>query len=184
MRKWISTVAFAFSLTASVLGSGVWELQQEVQGLAQVVGALSLEVEALRAQNEAFSQENAALKKKVESLESELKSLEKTVADGLRACKEEAQLAGNALKKEILAQIPAKTSSKEAPTAQKSTKEEPNFKDNYPKEGLLYVVKPGDTLSKIAQAHHAKVDDIQNANRISDPKSLQAGQEIFIPVRE
>lgn len=53
---------------------------------------------------------------------------------------------------------------------------------DYPKEGISYTVKKGDTLSKIAHEHHSKVAYIQAANHIQDPnKDLRPGQTLFIP---
>ena len=56
-----------------------------------------------------------------------------------------------------------------------------SFSDNYPKQGVAYTVQSGDTLSEIARKFKANVTDIQNANKIADPKALRAGQTIFIP---
>lgn len=53
---------------------------------------------------------------------------------------------------------------------------------DYPKEGISYTIKKGDTLSKIAQEHRSKVAYIQAANHIQDPnKDVRPGQTIFIP---
>lgn len=57
------------------------------------------------------------------------------------------------------------------------------FSDDFPKEGISYVVKRGDTLSGIATRNNSTVRDIQNANQISDPGSIQVGQTLFIPQR-
>jgi len=53
-------------------------------------------------------------------------------------------------------------------------------------ESKTYVVKSGDTLSKIAKEHYGDANrymDIFNANRdkLSDPNKIQAGQELIIP---
>lgn len=47
---------------------------------------------------------------------------------------------------------------------------------------VAYVVKRGDTLEEIALAHGSAVDAIMSANDITDPKKLQIGQELKIPV--
>ena len=60
--------------------------------------------------------------------------------------------------------------------------QEQEFAQDYPKQGMPYIVKSGDTLSEIAQKFNASVRDIQNANRISQPsRDLRVGQTIFIP---
>ena len=56
------------------------------------------------------------------------------------------------------------------------------FSENYPKTGVAYVVKPGDSLSKIANELGSTVAYIQNANKIENPRvDLKAGQTIFVP---
>jgi nucleoid-associated protein YgaU len=55
------------------------------------------------------------------------------------------------------------------------------FSDDFPKEGLSYTVQKGDTIAIIARRTGAKVADIVNANRLSDPSRIQAGQVLFIP---
>lgn len=55
------------------------------------------------------------------------------------------------------------------------------FADNYPKEGISYTVVKGDTLAKIAAKTGSRSADIINANKISDPSKIQAGQVLFIP---
>jgi len=55
------------------------------------------------------------------------------------------------------------------------------FSENYPKDGISYTVQSGDTLDVIARKTGAKKIDIINANRISDPSRILAGQTLFIP---
>jgi LysM repeat protein len=58
-----------------------------------------------------------------------------------------------------------------------------HFSEDYPKTGVTYTVRSGDTLSAIARAHGSTVKHIQNANKIVNPsRDLQVGQTIFIPV--
>lgn len=44
-----------------------------------------------------------------------------------------------------------------------------------------YVVKSGDTLSGIAQAHATSVKAIQTANSIANPDLIVEGQKLIIP---
>jgi nucleoid-associated protein YgaU len=48
---------------------------------------------------------------------------------------------------------------------------------------LVYVVKSGDTMSKIAKANGVTLDELIAANKdtVKDPNKLQIGQEIIIP---
>ena len=49
---------------------------------------------------------------------------------------------------------------------------------------IIYVIQRGDTLIPIARKFGVTVQDIQDANGITDPRRLQIGQEIIIPRRE
>jgi murein DD-endopeptidase MepM/ murein hydrolase activator NlpD len=44
-----------------------------------------------------------------------------------------------------------------------------------------YAVRPGDTLSEIADRFHISTADLMEANGIDDPRGLQEGQELVIP---
>lgn len=48
----------------------------------------------------------------------------------------------------------------------------------------IYVVRSGDTLSKVARAYGISPEEIANANQISDPNRLVVGQTFVIPIRE
>lgn len=45
----------------------------------------------------------------------------------------------------------------------------------------LYIVKPGDSLSKIADAFETTVDEIIAQNNIADPNAIEVGQQLIIP---
>jgi LysM repeat protein len=44
-----------------------------------------------------------------------------------------------------------------------------------------YIVKKGDTLSKIAHAHHVSLKHLEAANPKVDPNKIHVGQTIMIP---
>ena len=48
-------------------------------------------------------------------------------------------------------------------------------------DGPIYIVQPGDTLSSISARFNVDLTDLMNANGISDPNLLSAGQELVIP---
>lgn len=50
----------------------------------------------------------------------------------------------------------------------------------YP-EGVYHTVLRGQTLWKIAKAYHADIKEVIEANQISNPSKIDAGQMIFIP---
>ena len=46
---------------------------------------------------------------------------------------------------------------------------------------ILYIVKPGDTLWKIAKRFNSTVDEISRMNGIEEPEKISIGQKIYIP---
>jgi LysM repeat protein len=52
-----------------------------------------------------------------------------------------------------------------------------------PTTGQKYVVEPGDTLSTIAEKFGVTIDELVQANRLSNPDLLVVGQELIIPGR-
>ena len=46
---------------------------------------------------------------------------------------------------------------------------------------IMYVVKPGDTLWKIAKRFNSTIDEIKRMNGIEDENQINVGQKIFIP---
>ena len=46
---------------------------------------------------------------------------------------------------------------------------------------IIYVVKPGDTLWKIAKRFGSTVDDIVRVNGIERPDKLNVAEKIYIP---
>lgn len=48
-------------------------------------------------------------------------------------------------------------------------------------EGPIYIVQPGDSLFSIAARFNITIEDLMNANDITDPDLLAAGQQLIIP---
>lgn len=69
--------------------------------------------------------------------------------------------------------IPLKPGEENIPVAEEVTGEEVS--------GEIYVIKKGDTLSKVARKYKVSVAAIQKHNGITDPGKLKIGQEIKIP---
>ena len=46
---------------------------------------------------------------------------------------------------------------------------------------IIYFVKPGDTLGKIAKRFRSTVDDIARVNGIEDVNKILVGQQLYIP---
>ena len=46
---------------------------------------------------------------------------------------------------------------------------------------VIYFVKPGDTLWKIAKKFRSRVEDIARVNGIEDVNKIYPGQQLYIP---
>ena len=46
---------------------------------------------------------------------------------------------------------------------------------------VIYFVKPGDTIWKIAKKFKSTIDDIVRVNGIEDPDKIYPGQQLYIP---
>ena len=168
----------------------VANMKQDLSALTQEVRALRLEIEQMRRDNTRLrSQVNASQAN--DSTQSQLSNLGAAI-EGLRR---EYKAADEAQRQAILSEVnrqmesfaketqSALNSVADAVEAQPSVSTPVHFSDDYPKTGKPYVVKSGDTLSKIARQHGSTIKHIQNANKIVNPsRDLQVGQTIFIPI--
>jgi LysM repeat protein len=169
-------------------------MREEIRALDEIVRRLSVDLEQM-------ARENRQLRERVEAAERSsagrsrdfvtTTQLNQAVADLTRAY----QSADAEQRREIVTQVTrqieqlAKQSQSaidavaRGSTARQSTTPAPapNFGDDFPREGISYVVQRGDTLSSIAARNNSTVRDIQNANRIANPTALQVGQTLFIP---
>jgi LysM repeat protein len=158
----------------------VANLRQEMIELRQRVGELTMAVEQL-------TRENTALQAKATQSYVTVEQLSRAVADMNRTVQAEAA----DTKREVLQQVAVQierlgkqtNAALDAMARNQATRPvvQTTFDDDFPKEGINYTVQPGDTLAVIARKNNAKLQDIINANKISDPTRLQAGQTIFIP---
>ncbi len=155
-------------------------LRQDVMLLNQRVGELTLSVEQL-------TRDNNALQDKANRSYATVEQLNKAIADVNRTLQSEL----NDQKREILGQVSSQLeklgrqtnaaldalakNQAARPTVQTT------FSENFPKQGINYTVQAGDTLAVIARKNGAKLQDIINANKISDPTRIQVGQTLFIP---
>ncbi|HTT57184.1 MAG TPA: LysM peptidoglycan-binding domain-containing protein [Opitutaceae bacterium] len=165
-------------------GSGSIEianLREDLRVLTQRVGDLGLRVDQLERQNSDLQakagQNFVTLTQLNASLADLSKSMQAAIADDKRDTLHEVSLKLEKLARETQAAIDAvaKGAATRAPVAP------PTFTENYSKEGVSYTVQRGDTLSNIAHKTGGKVEDIINANKITDPSRLQVGQTLFIP---
>lgn len=158
---------------------GIADLTEEVKQIQYQVGKLTLELEEQRYQNTQLR----------EQLRAEYANMQQVLDAQLLSLRQADQQQKREVMTEMNRQIEklAVRVQKTLDTLAKALDSRPSaptsyqFSDNYPKKGVAYTVQAGDTLSEIARKFGAKVSDIQNANKIADPKALRAGQTIFIP---
>ncbi len=155
-------------------------LREDVRLLTQRLGELSIRVEQLEAENARLVSTAAGAQQNVATLT----QLNTAISDLSRDIK----AASAQTKSEVLAVVAvqmenlAKQTNTALDAVSRNRAPSPaSFADNFPKEGVSYTVQPGDTLSRIAQKTGARVADIINANKISDPSRVQVGQVLFVP---
>lgn len=158
-------------------------LREDVRELSQRVADLGLRVEQLEA-------ENSSLKAKERSA-GQVYATAAQLADAVEELNRTIQSSRAASKEEILQQVAAQleklgretNAALEAVARNQALRPAPatGFSDNFPKEGVKYTVQKGETLAQIAKKTGSKVQDIINANKISDPARILAGQTLFIP---
>ena len=183
----ISPVAAQDSLRLTVAN-----LSQDVNLLGQSLKTMRLEIEELRRENARIRAQVAAASSK-SATNAQISNL--SVA--IETLRREYGLADTQQKQQILAELNRQISAlaKETQSAinsiakaaynQPQVSTPPHFSDDFPKTGKTYVVRSGDTLSKIARDHGSTIKHIQNANKIVNPsKDLQVGETIFIPISQ
>ena len=183
----ISPVAAQDSLRITVAN-----LSQDVNLLGQSLKTMRLEIEELRLENARIRAQVAAASSK-SATNAQIYNL--SVA--IETLRREYGLADTQQKQQILAELNRQISvlAKETQSAinsiakaaynQPQVSTPPHFSDDFPKTGKTYVVRSGDTLSKIARDHGSTIKHIQNANKIVNPsKDLQVGETIFIPISQ
>lgn len=158
-------------------------MREDVRGLVQRVGSLSLRVEQLERENaELRGQAGAAEKSFVTltQLNDAITNLTQIIRSSAASTKAETlQQVGTQM--EMLAKQTNAAIDSLAKGIATRTPVQTTFSDDYAKEGISYTVQKGDTLALIAKNTGAKLQDIINANKISDPSRINVGQTLFIP---
>lgn len=158
-------------------------LREDVRGLTQRVGELSLRLEQLERENAELRQRSNAAGKSYATVS----QLSEAVADMARDVRASVAASKNETLQHVSAQL-EKLGKQTNAALESLAKTQPaksvpqtTFAENYPKEGVSYVVQKGDSLAGIAKKTGAKQQDIVNANKISDPSRITVGQTLFIP---
>ncbi|MGF1453351.1 MAG: LysM peptidoglycan-binding domain-containing protein [Opitutales bacterium] len=176
------------SLQAQQQSLSLASLREDVELLSRRVGQLQLNVTALERRNAELENEARQQRQTLASLSARITSF----GDTLETRLDTLPARDRQLKAEILKEVSSlirdlekdlqRQLERAAPAPAPAPQQPPiAFDDNFPKDGIMHEVQPGETLSAIAQKHGSRVVWIQKANRIADPTKLQAGQEIFIP---
>lgn len=163
-------------------------LIEEVTALRDEVNRLRLDVEDLRTEN-ARLLEKAERKGNASAGAAEMASLRVEINNKLEAQRREigseverriarANEETNKALKNIQKQVNEALDTKSVPAAS------PAKPKDLPENGVLYVIKSGDTLSKIAREHNSKVAWILFVNQGMNPNRLQPGKEIVVPQKD
>jgi LysM repeat protein len=169
------------------------DLREDLRGLTQRVSELSLRVEQLEHENAELKASVAALGRGGDSVT--VAQLNAAVADLNAAIKASVGSARTEILQQVATQMESLAKQTNAAldslaksgaagparAAAPAPGTKPAFGDAYPKEGISYTVQKGDTVGLIAKKTGAKVQDIIDANRLTDPSRIQAGQALFVP---
>lgn len=184
--KLAAALSAAFVAATPLFSQSLGDMQQDMALLKREVGNLRLEVEQLTRQNE-------ALERKIRQMQSSNTSSD-LVRSQVASVRSDVSSQNEAMKREIIKLVKKDIESLASQTNDaieklaKAIGQRPqasmptSFGDDYPKMGITYTVKSGDTLGKIARANNSKIKWIQDANKIEDPnRGLRVGESIFIP---
>ena len=141
-------------------------MNDRLQASEAQVGDIQRTAYSAEANRSAYASEAevAALRSQVETLQRQLRDLD---------------AARTADKREIYDDI----SKKVAELVKKATPAAPpaSTRRAATQSGYEHEVKPGETLSAIAQAYEVKMDAILKANNLKNANSIRVGQKLFIP---
>ncbi len=202
MTKSLFTVLFAFVgtlfFTSPVTAQtdnvrvAIANLNQDVSQLGQQMKALRLEMEDMRRDNARLRAQVAAASSNQDT-QNQITNLSSAIETLRREYRQADELQKQQIITEVSRQIDALAKETQgainsvarAVDAQPQVSAPVHFSDDYPKTGITYTVRSGDTLSKIARKNGSTIKYIQNANQIVNPaKDLHVGQTIFIPISE
>jgi LysM repeat protein len=180
---WGCLFGVAAALQSASAQVEVANMREDLRGLIQRVGDLSLRVEQLE-------RDNAELRSKAGTAEQSFVTLTQ-LNDAIANLNQVIRSSAASTKADTLQQVSIQMEklAKQTNTAIDSLAKgmatrntvQTTFSEDYAKEGVSYTVQKGDTLALIAKKTGAKVQDIINANKISDPSRINAGQSLFIP---
>lgn len=169
-------------------------LHEDVRGLVQRVGELTLRVEQLEHENAELrarggdaDKSYATLTQLNDAITNLNRNLRAAIADSKSETLDQVSRQMEQLAKQTNAALDsiakgsgagaARTTSSAGSAATGAS----GFSNDFPKEGISYTIQKGDTIALIAKKTGAKVQDIINANKLSDPSHIVVGHTLFIP---
>jgi LysM repeat protein len=158
----------------------LYSLREDLRVLTQRVGELSLSVEQLTRDNGTLQAKSNQSFVTMEQLNKAVADINRTMQSALAEQKRETlnQVGGQIerLAKQTQAAVDAVAKGQATRPAMQTS-----FKEDFPKEGINYTVQSGDTLSEIVRKNNARLQDVINANKISDPTKIRVGQTLLWP---
>lgn len=173
----------AVALSAQSLPVEVANLREDVRLLTQRTGELALRVEQLERENEELRRQTAGSAQSyatVVQLNEAIAEVNRVIRAASTSTKTETLQQVSVQMERLAKQTNAAIDSLAKGMATRATVQT-TFTEDYPKDGISYTVQRGDTLAVIARNTGARVQDIINANKITDPSKIQVGQTLFIP---
>ncbi len=175
---------------AQSLSTELANLREDMRGLSQRTNELQLRVEQLERENSDLRGKSTGAAQSFATVA----QLNEAIAELNRSIKTAAAGAKNETLQQVSVQMEklanqtnaaleslARNTNSRTSTPSTATVRQTSFSDDFPKDGVNYVVQKGETLAVIARKTSAKTQDIINANKITDPSHIQVGQTLFIP---
>ena len=187
------------AVLASPVSAQSDNLRVTVANMAQDMSLLSQQVKTMRLEMEELRRENARLRAQVAAASSnrDTQAQITNLSSAIETLRQEYRSADEVQKQQIISEVSrqinalAKETQGAINTVATAVGSEPkvdtpvHFSSDYPKTGITYTVRSGDTLSGIARKHGSTIKYIQNANKIVNPsKDLKVGETIFIPISQ
>ncbi|MGE9295180.1 MAG: LysM peptidoglycan-binding domain-containing protein, partial [Puniceicoccales bacterium] len=165
-------------------------LTQDVQSLQEQLGKSQLQLEVLERKQQQLLSSFDQLLKNQQQLTARLETLSAQTETRINALPEREQ----AMKREIIGEVSKQIQAlagetqkaidalSDARSTTPSVNVRTNFSSDYPENGVVHVVKPGETISGIARKYGSTINYIMDANQIANATGLKAGETIFVPV--
>lgn len=150
--------------------------QESIRVLKAKVETLEQEIYRLQQQvSSAEATQSRALQGQLDGINAALEDLSRRIAavDGARQADKKQMV--DELSRQISALLATQQAQQRAARASTAR--------SFSGEGYEHTVQPGETLSAIASAYGANVQDIVAANNLPNADTLRVGQKLFIPAR-